>query len=119
MQDTQINDVTSLSLPPQAYSETNIATRVLSRCIGGVEVVDEDLDCLRNSKEQVKDTIMNAYTILVSGRNTSLTQAGCVVISSLVPHFIQGHTSLGTTLENIVSWVSSSYEQPLINSNLL
>ncbi|KAG1789346.1 DHS-like NAD/FAD-binding domain-containing protein [Suillus variegatus] len=106
MQDTQINDVTSLSLPPQAYSETNIATRVLSRCIGGVEVVDEDLDCLRNSKEQVKDTIMNAYTILVSGRNTSLTQAGCVVISSLVPHFIQGHTSLGTTLENIVSWIT-------------
>ncbi|KAG1785189.1 DHS-like NAD/FAD-binding domain-containing protein [Suillus plorans] len=105
VQDIQMNNVTSLPLPPQT-SETYLARRVLSRCIGGIEVVDEDLDCLRDPKEHVKDTIMNAYTILVSSRDTSLSKAGCVVISSLVPYFIQGHTSLGTTLENIVSWIT-------------
>jgi hypothetical protein len=45
---------------------------------------------------------MNAYSILVPDKDRYLTKEGCVILSSLVPHFIHGETSLGTTLENIV-----------------
>jgi hypothetical protein len=61
---------------------------------------------------------MNAYSVLVPDKNRSLTKAGCVILSSLVPHFIHGETSLGTTLENIVSQVSIFIQAVTFKLNL-
>lgn len=94
--------------PTQASSKISLASGgLLSRHIGGIEVEDKDLDCLRYPQEQINRSVMNAYVILVSKKqHDSLTRAGYVIISSLVPNLVLGKTSCGTTLENIVSVVS-------------
>ncbi|KAJ8580681.1 hypothetical protein M405DRAFT_869302 [Rhizopogon salebrosus TDB-379] len=73
----------------------------LSRQVRGVEIVDADLGCLRNVGLEVNGTVLNAYASLTSDQE-SLTQAGCVILSSLVPHWIRG-SSCGINLESYVT----------------
>jgi len=80
-------------------------------------VSPHDLYCLEKNGERIEDTVMNAYSILVPDKDGGLTKGGCVIISSLVPHFMHGKTSLGTTLENIVSQVSTSIQAVIYKLN--
>jgi hypothetical protein len=43
----------------------------------------------------------------VPDKDKTLTSAGCIILSSVVPNLMHGETSCGNTLENIVSVVSA------------
>ncbi|KAG1853971.1 hypothetical protein F4604DRAFT_1686163 [Suillus subluteus] len=93
---------------PQASSQKPIAS-YQSRYIGGIEVVDADLDCLRNSQQRIGTTVMDAYASLVSDGDPGLTKAGCVILSSMVPELIyRGKPLKITSLESIVSLITKS-----------
>jgi hypothetical protein len=78
------------------------------RYVAGVEIDDHDLICLQNPSRQITGTIMNAYAHLVPDRDRTLTTAGCIILSSVVPNIMRGEISCGNTLENIISVVSAS-----------
>ncbi|KAG1717235.1 uncharacterized protein EDB91DRAFT_1091183 [Suillus paluster] len=96
-----------MSTPPSALDRQSGVSR-LSRFVEGVEIVDADLDCLRSKGSRITGTVMNAYASLVPDKENSLTQAGCIILSSFVPNLIRGETSCNTTLEKIVSVRSKS-----------
>ncbi|KAG2139968.1 hypothetical protein BD769DRAFT_1384274 [Suillus cothurnatus] len=104
LSDIEINDTISLLLPPSSFQTPPGPSQ--SYIIGGVEVVPPDLYCLEAKEERIKGTVMDAYSVLVPDEYGSLSKAGCVIISSLVPYFMHGLTSLGTTLKNIVSQIT-------------
>ncbi|KAG2362878.1 hypothetical protein BDR07DRAFT_1376169 [Suillus spraguei] len=99
-------DIDEISILPQASVGITITSSQISRNIGGIKVIDSDLDCLRYPNEQINSATMNAYTNLVPNKDHSLIKAGCVIISSLVPRLIHGSTSCSTTLETIVSEIT-------------
>lgn len=113
-QETKTEDVI-LPFPQASSTVLKRPLRLSSRYIGGIELIDEDLDCLQNKHQRINGTVMNAYANLVSiEQHSILTTAGYILISSLVPPLIHGKTSCGTTLENIVSVVSMFFKQIFI-----
>jgi hypothetical protein len=62
---------------------------------------------------------MNAYARLVPDKDRTLTSAGCIVLSSVVPNLMRGETSCGNTLENIVSVVSASVKARIVKLEVI
>lgn len=112
------------SLAPGAldqHSLPNVSRRPRRprRYVAGVEIDDDDLNCLQNPSRWITGTIMNAYVRLVLDKDRTLTSAGCIVLSSVVPNLMRGETSCGNTLENIVSVVSASVKVRIVKLKVI
>lgn len=79
-----------------------------SRYVRGVEIIDSDLDCLRSPRCCINGTVLNAYASLVPDQDKSLTRAGCIILSSLVPFFVEGKNNSGFNLEKYIASVVST-----------
>ncbi|KAG1900828.1 uncharacterized protein F5891DRAFT_980042 [Suillus fuscotomentosus] len=65
-QETKTEDVI-LPFPQASSIALNRPLRLSSRYIGGIELIDEDLDCLQNQHQKINRTVMNAYANLFTG----------------------------------------------------